>query len=56
MPSQTPDQLDDTALLAAYAKGMPEAARILTERLMPKLYAQAYHRRQNAADAGEIVQ
>ena len=56
MPSQTPDQLDDTALLAAYAKGMPEAARILTERLMPKLYAQAYHRRQNAADAEEIAQ
>ena len=56
MPSQTPDQLDDTALLAAYGKGMPEAARILTERLMPKLYAQAYHRRQNAADAEEIAQ
>lgn len=56
MPSQTPDQLDDTALLAAYAKGMPEAARILTERLMPKLYAQAYHRLQNAADAEEIAQ
>ena len=56
MPSQTPDQLDDTALLAAYAKGMPEAARILTERLMPKLYAQAYHRLQNAADAEDIAQ
>ena len=56
MPSQTPDQLDDTALLAAYAKGMPEAARILTERLMPKLYAQAYHQLQNAADAEDIAQ
>ena len=56
MPSQTTNQLDDAALLAAYAKGMPEAARILTERLTPKLYAQAYHRLQNAADAEDIAQ
>ena len=56
MPSQTPNQLDDAALLAAYAKGMPEAARILTERLTPKLYAQACHRLQNAADAEDIAQ
>ncbi len=48
MPSQTPNQLDDAALLAAHAKGMPEATRILTERLAPKLYAEAYHRLQNA--------
>jgi len=49
-------ELDDNDLLIAYANGIPKSAEILTDRFMPKIFSQAFHRVQNTADADEITQ
>jgi RNA polymerase sigma factor (sigma-70 family) len=56
MPFDQLSEMSDNALLVAYANGMPQAAQILTERLMPKIFAQAFHRIRNKADAEDIAQ
>ena len=48
--------MSDNALLVAYANGTQQAAQILTERLMPKIFSQAFHRVQNKSDAEDIAQ
>ena len=56
MPFDQLSGMDDNALLLAYANGTPQAAQILTERLMPKIFTQAFHRIRNKADAEDIAQ
>ena len=46
----------DNVLLVAFANGDRQAAQQLTERLMPKIYAHAYHRLGNIADAEDVTQ
>ena len=48
--------ISDSALLVAYAKGIPGASKVLTDRFMPKIFAQAFHRVRNEADADDITQ
>lgn len=48
--------ISDNALLVAYAKGIPGASKVLTDRFMPKIFAQAFHRVRNEADADDITQ
>ena len=56
MPFDQLSGMDDNALLLAYANGTPQAAQILTERLMPRIFIQAFHRIRNKADAEDIAQ
>ena len=56
MPFDQLSGMDDNALLLAYANGTPQAAQILTERLMPKIFTQAFHRIRNKTDAEDIAQ
>ena len=56
MPIDPTTQMSDNALLAAFAKGHADAARLLSERLLPKAYAQAFFRLHNQADAEDIAQ
>ena len=56
MPIDPTTQMGDNALLAAFAKGHSDAARLLCERLLPKAYAQAFFRLHNQADAEDIAQ
>lgn len=56
MPIDPTTQMSDNALLAAFAKGHADAARLLSERLSPKAYAQAFFRLRNQADAEDIAQ
>ena len=49
-------EMSDKALLTAYAKGNPGASKILTDRFMPKIFSQAFHRVRNEADADDIAQ
>ena len=46
----------DNVLLIAFANGDRQAAQQLTERLLPKIYAHAYHRLGNIADAEDVTQ
>ena len=46
----------DDVLLIAFANGDRQAAQQLTERLLPKIYAHAYHRLGNIADAEDVTQ
>ena len=46
----------DNVLLIAFANGDCQAAQQLTERLLPKIYAHAYHRLGNIADAEDMTQ
>lgn len=46
----------DNALLVLFANGSAQAAQILTQRLMPKVFAQAFHKLQNRADAEDVTQ
>lgn len=46
----------DNVLLVAFANGDRQAAQQLTERLLPKIYAHAYHRLGNIADAEDVTQ
>ena len=56
MPFDQFASLSDNALLVAYANGTQEAARVLTERLTAKVFAQAYHMLRNRADAEDVTQ
>ena len=56
MPIDPTTQMSDNALLAAFAKGHADAARLLSEQLLPKAYAQAFFRLRNQADAEDIAQ
>ena len=56
MPFDQLPSLSDNALLKAYANGTQEAARVLTERLSYKVFAQAYHMLRNRADAEDVTQ
>lgn len=56
MPFDQFASLSDNALLVAYANGTQEAAHVLTERLTPKVFAQAYHMLRNRADAEDVTQ
>ena len=56
MPFDQLSGMSNNALLVAYANGTQEAAQILTDRLMPKIFSQAFHRIQNKADAEDITQ
>ena len=56
MPFDQFASLSDNALLVAYANGPQEAAHVLTERLTPKVFAQAYHMLRNRADAEDVTQ
>jgi len=46
----------DHDLILAFAYGDRKAAQQLTERLMPKMYAHAYFRLGNIADAEDVTQ
>ncbi len=46
----------DNVLLIAFANGDRQAAQQLTDRLLPKIYAHAYHRLGNIADAEDVTQ
>ena len=48
--------MSDHALLEAYVNGIPGASKVLTDRFMPKIFAQAFHRILNEADADDITQ
>lgn len=56
MPFDQLTSLSDNALLVAYANGNKGAAHVLTQRLMPKVFAQAYHMLRNRADAEDVTQ
>ena len=49
-------ELSDDALLQLYANGDQSAARLLTLRLAPRAYAQAYRILGSAADAEDVAQ
>lgn len=56
MPLDDADTRDDAALLAAYAAGEAAAARALTARLTPRVYAQAYRMLHDTAEAEDVAQ
>ena len=56
MPIDHITQKNNNSLLFAFVKGNAEAARILSKRLFPKAYAQAFHQLHNQADAKHIAQ
>ena len=49
-------EIGDDALLQLYANGDQSAARLLTVRLAPRAYAQAYRMLGSAADAEDVAQ
>ena len=50
------DMTDDATLLARYARGDAAAARLLTERLVPRIYAQAFRMLGDGAEAEDVAQ
>jgi len=56
MPLDQDVTTDTEALLAAYARGDAAAARTLTARLTPRVYAQAYRMLGDAAEAEDVAQ
>ena len=50
------DAASDDALLVLFTNGSPAAAQELTRRLMPRVFAQAYHKLRNRADAEDVTQ
>ena len=56
MPFDQLSGMSNDALLVAYANGTEEAAQILTDRLMPKIFSHAFYRTQNKAHAEDITQ
>ena len=48
--------MSDSDLLLAYASGTQQAARILVERLMPKIRSHSYCRLGNVEDAEDVTQ
>ena len=55
MPIDHITQKNNNSLLFAFAKVNAEAARVLSERLFSKAYAQAFHQLHNQADAADIA-
>ena len=56
MPLDQNTDISDDALLLLYANGDDAAARILTLRLAPRAYAQAFRMLGNSAEAEEVAQ
>ncbi|MGB1034509.1 MAG: RNA polymerase sigma factor [Primorskyibacter sp.] len=56
MPFEAVPEDEDAALLARYAQGDAEAARQLTQRLTPRIYAHAMRMMGNTAEAEDICQ
>lgn len=56
MPLDQNSDISDDALLLLYANGDEAAARILTIRLAPRAYAQAFRMLGNAAEAEDVAQ
>lgn len=56
MPFDHYNDADDGAVLVAFANGDPFAARVLTKRLMPRVFSQAYRMLRNQADAEDVTQ
>ena len=56
MPIDHITQKNNNSLLFAFAKVNAEAARVLSERLFSKAYAQAFHQLHNQADVKDIAQ
>ncbi|GGE29648.1 RNA polymerase sigma subunit ECF family protein [Primorskyibacter flagellatus] len=56
MPFDDLTLLDDDALLLLYSAGDPAAARILTERLAPRVHAHAWRLLGDAAEAEDVTQ
>lgn len=48
--------LDDGALMVLFANGDPQAARLLSERLLPRAYRHAVRVLGNASDAEDVAQ
>ncbi len=56
MPYDQQDDIPDEALLVLYANGDAGAARTLTLRLTPRVFAHAYRMLGNQADAEDVAQ
>lgn len=56
MPLDSQTEIDDADLLAAYAAGDRAAARILTQRLTPVVYAQAWRLLGDRSEAEDVAQ
>lgn len=56
MPYDQQEDIPDEALLVLYANGDGGAARTLTLRLTPRVYAHAYRMLGNQADAEDVAQ
>ncbi|MCP4822169.1 MAG: RNA polymerase sigma factor [Shimia sp.] len=56
MPYDQQDDIPDEALLVLYANGDAGAARTLTLRLTPRVFAHAYRMLGNLADAEDVAQ
>lgn len=56
MPLDQSNEIADDALLVLYANGDESAARILTLRLTPRVFGQAYRMLQNRAEAEDVTQ
>ncbi|MFZ5965321.1 RNA polymerase sigma factor [Thalassococcus sp. BH17M4-6] len=56
MPLDAMNDLDDETLLARYAAGSAEAARALTLRLTPRVYAHAVRMLGDRAEAEDVTQ
>ena len=56
VPQPEVSQDDDAALLESYAQGDPAAARLLAQRLTPRLYAHAFRVLGDGAEAEDVSQ
>lgn len=56
MPLDAQDDISDDALLVRYANGDSAAARQLTLRLTPRVFAQAYRMLSDRAEAEDVTQ
>lgn len=56
MPFDRMNDVSDDALLVLYANGDSEAAKMLTQRLTPRIYAHAHRMLRNQADAEDVAQ
>ena len=56
MPRDTLAELADDQLLVRYANGDPDAARLLMQRLLPRVYGYARRMLSDAAEAEDVAQ
>lgn len=56
MPLDATSEASDDALLVLYANGDPAAARVLTERLTPRIFGLAHRMLGDAAEAEDVAQ